>query len=359
MLWRGRIYFASDRDGVMNLWSMAERGGDLRRHTRHTVYEVQSPSLSDGRIVYQLGADLHVYDIAADRDRAVPITLASDFEQLRERWVKDPIDWITSAHLSPTGDRVVFTARGQVFVAPALQGRLVDATRNKLARHRNARFMPDGASILSLSDESDEVEFWRLPANGIGTATQLSRDGTVLRWDGIPSPDGTLVAHHDKDRQLWILDVAKRTSRKIADSAAGDFADVRWSPDGRWIAYTAPGPNLLTRIFLFEIATGRIVPVTSDRYDSSSPAWSPDGKWLYFLSNRNFESLVGSPWGSRQPEPYWDRQTRIYHVALKRGERSPFEPDDELHPPKPAEKPAAIGGGRWACAATWRARIGA
>ena len=83
--------------------------------------------------------------------------------------------------------------------------------------------------------------------------------------------------------------------------------------------------------------------MTSDRYDSSSPAWTPDGKWLYFLSDRNFESLVGGPWGSRQPEPFYDRQTKIYHVALKRGERSPFQADDELQPAaKPPETKPAV-----------------
>jgi len=341
MLWKGRIYFASDRDGVMNLWSMNERGGDLKQHTKHRDYEAQSPSLSNGRIAYQQGADIRVFDVASGSDKAVPITLVSDFDHLRERWVKNAVDWITSAHLSPTGDRVAITARGQVFVVPALQGRLVEATRNKLARHRNARFMPDGKSILTLSDESDEVEFWQVPANGIGAATQLSRDGSVLRWDGLPSPDGNLIAHHDKNQQLWIFDAAKKTQTKVTDSADGDFDDLRWSPDSKWLAYSAPGPNLLTRLYLYEIAAARIVPVTSDRYDSGSPAWSPDGKWLYFLSDRNFESLVGSPWGSRQPEPYWDRQTKIYHVALKRGERSPFQPDDELHAAKPAEKTPA------------------
>ncbi len=368
MPWNGRVYFASDRDGSMNLWSMDEKGGDLKQLTKHRDFEVQFPSLSKGRIVYQLGADLRLFDIASGSDSIVPITLVSDFDQLRERWVKNPVDWISSAHLSPSGDRVVLTARGEVFVAPALQGRLVEATRNKLVRYRNARFFPDGQSVLSLSDESGEVEFWRVPANGVGAASQLTTDAKVLRWDGIPSPDGSLIAHHDKDQQLWVFDVAKKTQKKIADSADGNFDDVEWSPDGKWLAYSAPGPNMLTRIHLYEIASARIVPVTSDRYDSGSPTFSPDGKWLYFLSDRTFESLVQAPWGSRQPEPFFDRQTKIYMVPLKAGERSPFQPDDELlaaskkaeaakqpqkdaKPPVPATPPAAGAAAKPAAAA--------
>ena len=54
-------------------------------------------------------------------------------------------------------------------------------------------------------------------------------------------------------------------------------------------------------------------------------------KWLYFLSDRHFVSVVPSPWGSRQPEPFFDKQTEIYQVSLKPGERSPFQPDDELY----------------------------
>ena len=75
MLWKGRVYFASDRDGVMNLWSMNERGGDLKQHTRHRDYEAQSPSLSNGRIAYQQGADIRVFDVASGSDKTVPIPL--------------------------------------------------------------------------------------------------------------------------------------------------------------------------------------------------------------------------------------------------------------------------------------------
>ena len=83
----------------------------------------------------------------------------------------------------------------------------------------------------------------------------------------------------------------------IAECGEGDFADVTWSPDGKWLAYTAPDRNQMTRLYLYSPDTDRITPVTTDRYDSYSPAWSPDGKWLYFLSDRTFFSAVQSPVG--------------------------------------------------------------
>ena len=70
MVWQGRVYFVSDRDGTMNLWSMDEDGKDLRQLTFHQGWDVTSPDLSDGRIVYQLGADLRIFDIAAAPGRA-------------------------------------------------------------------------------------------------------------------------------------------------------------------------------------------------------------------------------------------------------------------------------------------------
>ena len=274
MVWNNRVYFLSDRDGTMNIWSMALDGTGLTQHTRHQDYEVHGASLSKGRIAYQHGADLRVFDVAASADRPIPIRLVSDFDHVRERWISNPREWITSSHLSPTGDRVVLTARGQLFVVPVEGGRLVEATRNKKVRYRNGRFSHDGASLLALSDESGEVEFWQVPANGIGAVTQLTNDGAVLRWDGLPSPNGKYIAHHDKDRQLWVFDVATKKQTKLAFAGDGDFDDLAWSPDGKFLAYTAPEPNQLTRIYLWEAATGTIAPATSDRYDSvctSSP----------------------------------------------------------------------------------------
>ena len=86
MWWSDRVYFVTDRDGTMNIWSMDEDGGDLRQHTEHSGWDVREPELSEGRIVYQLGADLWLYDIGGDSAAVIPVTLASDFDQLREKW---------------------------------------------------------------------------------------------------------------------------------------------------------------------------------------------------------------------------------------------------------------------------------
>lgn len=330
MWWNGRVYFVTDRDGTMNLWSMSENGRDRIQHTSHTGWDVQSPDLQNGRIVYQLGADLRVFEIAAANDNRVAITLASDFDQTREKWIKKPMQYLTDMHISPEGDRIVLTSRGRVFVAPAEEGRLVEATRAQGVRYRNARFLPDGKSILVLSDETGELEFWKVPASGIGNAENLSKDGKVLRWEGVPSPDGNWFAYTDKDQQLWLHDFAAKQSKLIDMSETGNFRGLAWAADSKWLAYNIDAENGHAQVTLYRLEDRSITALTSDRVDSYNPAWSADGKWLYFLSDRHFQSSVRSPWGPRQPEPFFDKTTKIYAIALSPGARFPFQASHEL-----------------------------
>lgn len=340
---QGRVYFATDRDGTMNLWSMKPDGTDLRPHTKHADFGVKNPSLHRARIVYQNGADLWLLDLATGRHAIVPITLASDFDQTREKWVSKPMDYVTNLALSPTGDRVALTVRGQVFVAPAGQGRLVEVTRQSGVRYRSAEFLPDGKSLLTLSDESGEVEFWRAPANGVGLREQLTKDATVLRLRGLASPDGTWIASAERDQELWLYHTKTAEKRRVAVSPKRNFdsPDLAWSPDGQWLAFVNSSANDYAVIWLYSVASDRAIAITSERTDSSDPAWSPDGKWLYFLSARALQSTVGAPWGLRQPEPFFDRTVKIYQLALSADTlRSPFQPDDELASSK-KESPAA------------------
>jgi len=329
MWWDGRVYFVSDRDGTMNLWSMDATGGDLKQLTFHHGWDMQSPALQAGRIVYQLGADLLLFDISSGAEKDLNIALSSDFDQTREKWVKDPMQYLSAVDLAPDGENIVLTARGRVFVAPAKQGRLVEVTRRQGVRYRHGRFLSP-TSLLLLSDASGEQEFWRFPANGLGPGKQLTRDATVLRIEGVPSPKGKKFAFTDKDQRLSLHDMATRRTEVIATSDWANYSGLSWSPDGQWLAYVETVENLNARIMIYNVTEETKTAVTSDRVDSKSPAWSPDGKWLYFLSDRNFQSLVRSPWGARQPEPFYDKTTKIYVVSLSKGERFPFQPNDEI-----------------------------
>jgi tricorn protease len=335
MYWNSRVYFLTDRDGIMNIFSMDADGHDVKEQTHQRVFDVQSASLSDGRIVYQCGADLWLLNLKTGKDSIIPITLVSDFDQLGNHWVKKPLDYLTDADIAADGSAVVFTARGEVFTLPAnpaAGGRIVKVAGDSSVRFRGARYLPDGKNILVLSTKTGETEFWKYPANGLGAAEQWTQGATVLRVEGDPSPDGRWIANDDKNDQLWLFDTQTKQNKLIASSMEGGFSNLAWSPDSQWLAYVESAANQFQQIKLLRPSTGEIRTITSDRYDSSNPAWSADGKWIYFLSDRMLKTTVASPWGPRQPDPNFDRSIKIYQLALTPGLRSPFEPPDELHP---------------------------
>jgi tricorn protease len=350
MPWRGRIYFVSDRDGTMNLWSMRPDGDDRRQHTHHVDFDVLAPSLRNGRIVYQLGADLRILDVTNGEDVLVPTRLPGPRARDRARTVATPTEWISSSHLSPTGDRLVITARGQVFTAPVKKGRVTPVAREPGVRYRDARLLPDGRTFIAAADRGTEIEVWTWTSTTTAATPAFSpvtREGTSTRLDVTPSPDGRFVAHQDADQQLWVHEIGSGAARLVAASRLGPFSDLRWSADGRWLAYVMPGDTGMSRIWIYGVADGRAHAVTTDRFDSHSPAWSPDGAWLYFLSERTFDSLVSSPWGPRQPEPFFDRQTRVYQLALRRDARSRFATREErASPPRAPLAATASAEGR-------------
>ncbi len=338
MVWKDRVYFLSDRDGVMNVYSMDAQGHGVKEESHQKIFDVQSASLDGGRMVYASGSDLWLLDLNSGHEEVIPVTLLSDFDQMREHWVKKPHDYLTAVHIAPDGLSAVFTARGEVFTFPAKSGRMVKVAGDSAIRYREARFLPDGKGIIALSTKTDETEFWKFAANGEGPPEQWTNDAKVQRWDGIPSPDGHWLAHHDIDQQLWIYDIKTKQDKRIAQSLNGGFESLSWSGDSRWLAFVENADNKFAQIKVLNVETGALQTITSDRYNSGDPVWSTDGKWLYFLSDRNLKTTVQAPWGPRAPAPHFAHTLKIYELALTPGLRSPFLPPDELHPDTPEKK---------------------
>lgn len=348
MWWQDRLYFVSDIDGIDNIWSMRADGSDRKQHTSHKHFALQGAQLGAGRIVYQLGADLRVLDLTSDQDRQLSIDLVSDFEQQRERWVK-PQRYITHSSLSPSGERVTVTARGNLVIAGTGSERRVEIALPDGARVRNATLSPDGKSVYAIADISGENEIWQFATDGSTTRKQLTRDASIHRWNLSLSPDGKSIVHDDKKGQLWLLDIASGRNEKIDDGrngGANSYDAMVWSPDSKALALVrADSARGLDQVLLYDLGARQLHVVTSDRYQSYSPAFSRDGKWLYFLSDRHFNANPSSPWGDRNMGPAFDKRTRIYALALQAENLFPFQPKDELgngNAPagKPEDKPA-------------------
>lgn len=344
--WNGQLYVLSDANGgAANLWRLDADGGNPTQLTFHSEFEVRSPSLANGVIVYQHGADLRRFDIASGSDQAIDIRLSSDRSAGMTRWLGSPLEFLDSVRLSPDATRVSITARGQVALAGTGAVRRIELPLPPESRAREAVISPDGEWVYAIVDATGEQEIWRFRADGSGSGQALTSDGATQRERLVVSPDGRWIAHADRPGRLWLLDPSNQRNRLLEDSDGAGYSDIVWSPDSRVLAVSRSDSIQQRRqIVLIEIDSGRAHVLSSDRYESFSPSFTPDGRWLFFLSNRHFRATPGSPWGDRNLGPMFDRRTRIYAHALQPDNVFPLSPRTELSGERadPADDPRAI-----------------
>jgi len=330
MLYNGRVYFLSDRDGTMNLWSMEKDGKGLKQHTFSKGWDLQSAAISGAEIVYQKGADLYLFDAGTGTEKMLDIRLVSDFDQRKPRWIKSPVNAITDNALSPNGNYVALISRGRVFVSPAKSDRWVEIDRHSGIRYRAVQFMNDKTLAL-LSDESGENEIWTASADGSGgqgkdgfSGKQLTKGTKTMIRSFSVSPDGKFVAYDDKNDVLRIIETATGAVKYEYGDAYAGVGGMGWSPDSRFVHFNRGLENQNSQICIVDTRGMKMAPVTTTRLNSGSPAWSTDSNWLFFDSERSLHTRVGSPWGARQPEPYYTETDNFYAMALDPTVRFPF-----------------------------------
>ena len=333
MVHKSRIYFISNASGSDNIWSMTTQGKQLTQITHYKDWSIRSANLSNNRIVYQLGADIKKLELTNNKSEVVPIQLTSDYPNLREKWLNKPLKYVNSTLQASDFDKVVITARGRVAVAGTDKSRLVEIATPKNSRTRSALLSHDGKWVYALNDASGEIEIWRFSADGSNNAKQLTKDGKIFRWNLFLSPDGKWIAHDDKNGDLWLLNIKSGKNKKILSGNYGlsPFTDIRWSNNSEWLALTRDLLNdERSRIQLYSLKDKKQVVLTSDKYNSFSPAFSHDDQWLYFLSDRKFNASPRSPWGDRNFGPGFDRRTQVFAYALNAETNFPFQTPNEL-----------------------------
>jgi tricorn protease len=327
MIYNDRVYFLTDRDGTMNIWSMDKNGKDLKQHTFSKNWDIQTQSIYDSNIVYQKGADIFLYNIKTNTEKRLDIFLPSDFDQRKPKWFKNPVTSITYTEISPKGNYAAIISRGRLFVSPSKSDRWVEVTRKSGIRFREVHFI-DERNLAALSDQSGEFEIWEMSADGSDSAKQITKGSKTLITSFAISSDRKYVAYNDKNEVLRIAMISTGQVKFEYTDSHGGTSEIGWSHDSRFMNFVRILDNRNKQICVVDIQSMKMIPVTTTRLNNSSPSWSKDGNWLYFTSERNLHTKVISPWGPRQPEPYYTETQNIYAIPLSSKVKCPFIQND-------------------------------
>jgi tricorn protease len=341
-MWAGNaIFFVSDRDGgAMNLYRYDLGTRAIRQVTHHADYDVKWPSLASdgsGRIAYENGGTVYLYDIATETTAPVAIRVAGDAPSLRVTTINAQ-KWLQHVALSPSGARALLGARGEVFSVPAKEGEIRDLTMTSGARELWPVWSPDGKRVAYASDRSGEYELYVRAQDGSGEEQRLTTLGPGFRSALSWSPDSTKLAFADSSLAVMVVDVATGKVTTLDRSEFGAIEQPAWSPDSRWLVYAKALPTRLHQLVACEVATSRTTALTDGRSDDDSPRFDDSGRYVWFLSKRNFEPRLSDLDRSFD----FPALTRIYVLPLRKDVPSPFAPkSDEENAPDPAESGAA------------------
>ena len=340
----GRIYFVSDQSGGDAIWSVTEDGSGVRRESEAMPFPIRQASLDGDRIFLQNGADIYTFGISDKSLRKLDLDIVTDRAQTRQRAIEKPLRFLTGVTMAPSGQSVAVTARGRVALGFPKDRRRIELPIPLNARARQAQISPDGKAVFLLLDQDLAGGVFRMPADGSGPPVALTKGYASHIWNFEVSPDGKTLVLMDKAARLQKLDVASGVVTLLAQNSTGNdqpFGDVRFSPDGRHIAYSEDhdgGAASRGLIMVQSLSEGRRVEATSRKYNDTSPAFSADGRWLYFVSERNFDPHPSAPWGDRNMGVSFPDKGEIYAVQLDPAAEFPFSVDTEL---TGADKPAA------------------
>jgi len=317
------IYFLSDRDDVMNLYVYQFSTQQTKQLTFYKDYDIKFPSIGGDQIVYEYGGYIYLFDTKSKTASKVTVEINNDQEYSRSEW-KDVSTQISSYSVAPNGERVLLTARGDVFSLPGKEGITYNLTNSSDANDQNALWSPDGKQLSYVSDKDGEFRIY--VRNAVtGEEKVVTKDIKTYIIDYSWSPNSQRILWSDKRNTLNITDIATGKTTLVEQSGVYLFDSFNWSPDSRFITYTRP-EKTMSNVVVYEVATGVKHLITDGWFDSGSSNFSSDGKYLIFQSARTFNPTYGqTEWNH-----VYTNMNKVYILPITKDAKAPFAPVNDM-----------------------------
>ena len=193
-------------------------------------------------------------------------------------------------------------AESDVYRVSVATGEIINLTEGSAARDASPDWSPDGQRIAFVSDRAEADQgsqnIWLMDSEG-GQLQQLTNSDAAMQEDIEPawSPDSSqiafiryLAAERAGDPAspsgLWLIDVVTGEETLLVEMA-GSLAEVQvpvWSPDGRWLAYNAPGLADMD-IWVVSVEGGEPISVGNLPGEDANISWSPSSQELIFTNS--------------------------------------------------------------------------
>ena len=227
--------------------------------------------------------------------------------------------WLRDVKISPKGDRIAFTYKGDIYTVPVAGGAATRLT--SLDSYESTPvWSPDGKKIAFASDRNGNADIFIMDADG-GSATRLtsnsatetpeafSPDGSVIYFSAaIQNPAKSAMFPSSRMTEFYSVPVAGGNPRQVIGTPV---QHPSFTPDGKMMLYQdvkgfedewrKHHTSSVTRdIWSYDFATGRHTNLTDRPGEDRDPVVSPDGKTVYLLSERDGDTfnLWAFPWGA-------------------------------------------------------------
>jgi tricorn protease len=338
-VWFGdTVYFLSDRNGPVTVFAYDVKAKTVKQVVENKGLDLKTLSGGPDALVYEQFGGVYMLDPQTGKTTKVGIHVSGDLPTTRAHFEK-VADKIGDGKISPSGARAVFEVRGDILTVPAEKGDIRNLTHTVNVAERDPAWSPDGKWIAYFSDESGEYSLHISPQSGLGAVKKIGLGNPPSFFYGPTwSPDSKKIAYTDKRMNFWYVDVEKGTPVKVD---ADRFEDpsvtlaAAWSPDSKWLTYSKFLENHLRSVFVYSLESGKASQITEGLGDARLPVFDKDGKTLYFAASTD----VGLTSGWLDLSSYQHPVLRnVYGVVLKKGDKSPVEPQSDEEKSADAKK---------------------